>query len=490
MRRIFFFFPVCLMLASCQPALSPDDGLALAPPADDYNFSQIFEDFWRGMNRNYVFWSEEPGPNWDLILNELPAADRSYIMSHREILWDKVYDVYKPKFEALGVFPRSSYNTDAFIKAADTAKEYFYAIIWGLRDGHYTVMFEALNTNMASPLNSIQPTAIRLLQNVMSGSSHGLKGVYEMSDWTGGLFSGAMDPASIQTYLATGNYFVELTAKKYLDPTSSSFSRTNITGGDPREVQDINVGASINTGRGRIAKSGGGFIAYFHANYLFTTFAGTYSGSNSKVVPYRNCVNDFFNDLADDAIAGLIVDLRGCTGGDPRDLSYLWGRLITSPLTFAHTRSKAGEGRLDYGPWVPVQCIPVPASEKRLKKTGIPIVVLVNEGTASGAEFSTMILKAMGATVMGERTMGATSYPAYSTLLNGGSFKGSSFFTMVNTAAVQTRNLDGNIYEGVGIPPDVPLGMETQDWIEFATGVRDKQLEAAIGRIDSGHSFS
>jgi C-terminal processing protease CtpA/Prc len=62
------------------------------------------------------------------------------------------------------------------------------------------------------------------------------------------------------------------------------------------------------------------------------------------------------------------------------------------------------------------------------------------------------------------------------------------FITQAGGSVVQYMCADGNVYEGVGIPPDIDVPMDRSDWENFF-GVNggaqiDKRLEAAIRHID------
>ena len=84
----------------------------------------------------------------------------------------------------------------------------------------------------------------------------------------------------------------------------------------------------------------------------------------------------------------------------------------------------------------------------------IPMVVLVDRGTASAAEIVTGALKDRGrAKVVGTHTYGKGVFQEIQTLTNGGALDMTvgEYFTPSN------RNLGGGgVREGAGIPPDVP----------------------------------
>jgi C-terminal processing protease CtpA/Prc len=198
----------------------------------------------------------------------------------------------------------------------------------------------------------------------------------------------------------------------------------------------------------------------------------------------RDVFRAFFDDLADRElnVKGIIVDLRGSTGGDRADAGYILGRMIDAPLTFAYSRTKIGEGRLDYSPWAPIQIMPAPAAERRL---GVPVALLVDKAVNSASEFVTRAVQNMSnGTVIGETTGGASTTTRDVLNYNGG-FSGSLFWTSVNMAVAQYRNTDGTMTEGFGLPPDIEVFMEYGDWMEFYDGIRDKVLDRGIAHIRS-----
>lgn len=104
-----------LLLSSCKK----NDGLnnSGSNPASAANFNQVFESFWNGVNKNYLYW-------------DIDTTN-----------WDKIYYRYKPLFEGLDL------NNQA-----DVAKSvsYFKQMTSGLTDSHFQILglkgnFEGLN---------------------------------------------------------------------------------------------------------------------------------------------------------------------------------------------------------------------------------------------------------------------------------------------------------------------------------------------------------
>lgn len=74
-----------------------------------YNWDQLFESYWNGMNYNYVFWDIDPTD------------------------WDKMYEVYKPKFE--GIAKEGFDNKEVNDKAFEWLKEMSSTLI----DNHFNL---------------------------------------------------------------------------------------------------------------------------------------------------------------------------------------------------------------------------------------------------------------------------------------------------------------------------------------------------------------
>lgn len=92
---------------------------------DIYNWSQLFDCYWTGMNYNYVFWDIDPTD------------------------WDAVYDEYKPRFDALADkgFSDKAVNDEAFGLLEELSSE--------LIDGHFGLSVACLDTTYSfSPSNA------------------------------------------------------------------------------------------------------------------------------------------------------------------------------------------------------------------------------------------------------------------------------------------------------------------------------------------------
>lgn len=196
----------------------------------------------------------------------------------------------------------------------------------------------------------------------------------------------------------------------------------------------------------------GSDVLYFHCNSFFLYDAW----SSSKQNGVKPVLQQFFSNLSQltPAVKGIIIDVRGNTGGDISDINFLMGRLTGRNVQFGFTKYKNGAGRLDYTPWVPSYIKPVQGSAG----VSVPVIALADNFSASLAESVTLAIKQLpGGKFIGERTWGANGPYAFNEqLYNAGPFKITGFME-VQTSSAAFKTIDGTIAEGQGIVPDIPV---------------------------------
>jgi carboxyl-terminal processing protease len=337
--------------------------------------------------------------------------------------WDNMYTVYKPLFDQLTIF-------DSAHEAK--AEQYFQQMTQGLIDSHYTLQYELTG-------NGFSPSQYRKLRQ---------------------------DP----------NYFVDsafpaavldsLIPAKYIDHSSL------VMGTDTVNLEGTNTPFTAVTGTIQ------GSILYLY----FSSFALSQAGANTGPV-----FNYFFNMLHRNYtnLKGIVIDLRGNGGGEIADLDYLVGQMVTSQYTFGYTRYKNGVNRLDYSPWAPAVVKPWVGGSVNVK---IPIVVLDDHLSVSMSEITTMAIKSLpngNGKFIGTRTWGANGPLTSSVYFDGGQFTigssafGSSGYMFVYTSSSMFKYLNGDIYEGVGVPPDIYARETTAAYLSGD----DLVLDAAIKYI-------
>ena len=170
-----------------------------------------------------------------------------------------------------------------------------------------------------------------------------------------------------------------------------------------------------------------------------------------------------FADLTDQRMTGLIVDLRGNQGGLVSAVTDILGSFMPKGLV-VYTKTRDGEIKKYES-----EC------ENPVK---IPMVVLVNEATASAAEIFAGAVKDRGvATIAGATTFGKGIVQNIIPLNDGSAIK-------LTTAAYYTPS--GNNLNGQGITPDVEV-VETGT---FDLSENDDQYQKAIEIITSGQAIT
>jgi len=133
----------------------------------------------------------------------------------------------------------------------------------------------------------------------------------------------------------------------------------------------------------------------------------------------------------------LILDLRGNLGGAEREVDQVTAMLVPSGTPTGSTVTPGG--RMER----------TAESEKAPVLPDMPIVVLVDENTASSAELMAGSLKeSKRAVVVGERTYGKAGVQFPRLLPDG---------TTLLVAVAESADLSGRSYAGVGIEPDVEI---------------------------------
>ena len=166
---------------------------------------------------------------------------------------------------------------------------------------------------------------------------------------------------------------------------------------------------------------------------------------------------------------GLIIDVRGNTGGWSSNYDAVVSRFITAPLEYLKTFTK-GE--------VPWGGEPVMPDTKYFAYTN-PVVVLINGASISGGDvFPELMKKLPNVTVIGDTTAGA-AVSDYGDDDIHGEFKLACGITISISTVYVTRN-DGLPIEWNGVLPDVRIPQTAED----IKNEMDKQLEYAIQLLD------
>ena len=339
--------------------------------------------------------------------------------------WDNMYKTYKPRFEEL-----DKQRNDP--KSAQKAAQYLVDMTKDLADSHLQISFNGNTTYLISnypvTASAFQPSSIR----------HQLRG----------------DRAPIPQ-----GVFNVVIPKNYL--TKAEFGTD---------------GYNWNMNMGIIPRNNKNIVYLQYSSFQLGQHY--YSGNNTST-PIKPILDNFFRYTKDPSIDGMILDLRGNPGGAVSDLDFLLGRLVTSDQHVAYTRTKNGNGRLDFTPWIKGYVHPQPGGTDFKK----PLVVLVDMYSVSMSEMTSMSIKAIfpNAVLVGEKTWGGTgAIPFNDTRYLGGQFTAANF-VQVYTAGVELRNKNMVSYENKGITPDILIPYDA----EAIKKNKDVQLEAAIANATS-----
>ena len=337
--------------------------------------------------------------------------------------WDRVYTTYKPLFARLTSFDSTN---------EATAEGYFSKMTQGIIDSHYNLTFELTG-------NTFSPATYRRLVTDPN------------------YFSDSTFPAAVLDSLIPAKYIDHSTLVMGTDTVSDNGSPSPFTA----------VTGTINNS-----------ILYLYFNSFFLSQAG------ANTTPVFTAFFNYIQHLPA-GIKGIVIDLRGNGGGEIIDLDYLMGQMVTSPYTIGYTRAKDGTGRLDYTPYAPAMVKPWVGGSANIT---VPIVALADHLSASMAELTTMAIKTLpNGKFIGTRTWGANGPLAPSVYYNGGQFTigssawGASGYMQVYTSSTMFKYLNGDIYEGIGVPPDIYARETTAAY----NAGDDLVLDAAIKYITS-----
>lgn len=143
---------------------------------------------------------------------------------------------------------------------------------------------------------------------------------------------------------------------------------------------------------------------------------------------------EYMTKMKRNGLKGLVIDVRGNPGGYLDSVAYIAGEFIENGVVML-TRDKNG--------------VDSPISIQNGYKVDVPVVILVDEHSASGSEVLAGALQDHQlAKVIGKQTYGKGSVQNLYFLSNGGVLK---------TTVQQYLTPNGHVVEGVGITPDIEV---------------------------------
>lgn len=181
----------------------------------------------------------------------------------------------------------------------------------------------------------------------------------------------------------------------------------------------------------------------------------TVSGFNEDT---QRELSNVLQDIALESPEGIIIDLRNNPGG-------LLDVSVEVANTFLEKGTTVVIERDAQGAEI------VHNTDRTGKYTEIPLVVLVNEGSASASEIVAGALKDLGrAKLIGMKTFGKGTVQSFETLSDGSSLK---------ITVAEWLTPDGISFHEKGIEPDIVVEMTEEDYTEG----RDPQLDRALEEI-------
>ena len=167
---------------------------------------------------------------------------------------------------------------------------------------------------------------------------------------------------------------------------------------------------------------------------------------------------DFHKFKMNENAAGMILDMRGNSGGYNADREILFGDMFREPHLIGYQKNKTGAGRLDLTQEFPLYIYPEADffGNEFSDIASKPVVVITNTATVSNGEITVLMVNSLpngGQT--GGVTIGANGTLAGDILtLNSGTFSVGNYITSVYTPYGNIRDTNHVSYEGKGLTPD------------------------------------
>ncbi len=419
---IVLLFCACRKESDYVPYIGESHKLAYSTYEEQFVF------LWKSISTGYVFW-------------DVDSTD-----------WDKVYDRYLPRFQALD----RHYSDSGFVSTDELSN--LYGQVFGqMQDHHMTIVIQNLHPLPAEVGNLIviRPGQTEVQQRDYYLESNSQAKVSMLS------FLGGIESEGYTVLVHESGTF-----PFYEEAISSSVSYHYILFRLPD---------------GRV-------VPYLWQSMAAFTPVIRALGEQSLTGEGATLLNHWLRAITDtprDQLAGIILDNRANNGGYQDDLDYLIGSFLNERAEVMQTRYKEGPGRQEYSPWTPYYIYPNSTYHRDITAEKIPYVILCDINSASMGEIEPLCAKQVLSTVhtIGERTYGATGplQPFTDIDLNYGgpfgdgiNYRGHYVYTSTFEASI-----DGRVLEGIGHTPDKVILRKDCE------GSYKPQLDAALNYIAS-----
>ena len=442
MKHKLFLLGALFLLLTVASCRQESDALYSYGQNDELRFQEAnesyageFKLFWHAMNQNYPLWDYEREFGFD---------------------WDAAYDAFLPRFEAL----------DQRLENGEeiTDEEYQSLLEDLVRPFHDSHMIAIFKNHATDNDITADPCALR---------------IYDRED-----FSVAVD-----FYPDLSYYRNEGRVSRYQSASTITASAIEMYP-DYAEKGMALSSCVIDDGVAYLEFSE--FNLYFYLNKdedFFPSAPQSVRALNQTVVDTWNNWFSMIQEMKKNGtLKGVIIDLRGNTGGLVPDFRYVIGALIPqdSSLQIGYHREKNGVGRYDYGPLLPDVRPSLSDPHETITE---PIVVLTNCLSVSMSEVTAMSAKTLSnGRVVGKRSFGALGGlidepESYSYTYAGCIGEKDKTPVYVYLPICASFSMDKKSYEGVGVEPDIEVDFDKD--LFTATG-RDTQLERALQYIETG----
>lgn len=418
---VFTIATLLALLTACRD--EADDVLQPGVLPAGKSLTEQFDAIWHGINQNYVFWEADPTD------------------------WDAVYSKYRPRFVEL--------DKDDTVPTADLQKLYD-EICGSLIDHHMAVLLRNVKA---------VPEETEQLVLVQPGNME----VMKREDY--------------QEYIPRKGFQV------YRDKLKEAGRITNdyeFVSSPPNPDFDHMFTYVIDND-----------ILYLRFS-SFQIIDQIMNANNPDKPETRDALAvycEYLDQLLfNQEIKGVIVDVRSNGGGYLWDMFTVLGPLLKEDIHVLDTKTKMGLGRLDYGEWIPWTAQVTTQRQigkllnysEQLPETDCignrQLVLLVDNWSVSMSEMTAVPVKNLPyATVIGQRTFGGLgplttdTHTSFSGQFGDMNLKNTSYF--VYTSTWLSRTPDGELLEGIGVTPDIPVALDLE---RLTKQHIDTQLEYAI----------
>ncbi len=168
-------------------------------------------------------------------------------------------------------------------------------------------------------------------------------------------------------------------------------------------------------------------------------------------------------DLMGQGVEGFILDLRNNPGGLLSEAVKVSDLFLPEGSLVVYTKGRRGKEEKYY------------AKDPQTLPSSVPLIVLINKGSASASEIVTGALRDHGrAIIVGEKSFGKASVQNIIPLEDGSAIK-------LTVAYYYTPR--GSLIHKRGIEPDVKVAMDEKRWEKLAEAIRKMRIEGSHKKV-------